>query len=242
MKLNQILAVEAQVKKSSHELSTDAYQKLQKEALFVGQSRTYRPLDEDGEKLPPENNQVQATVTELLRAVQSAMSPLFDATIAKDSANCDAKADVIVDGKAILSSVPVTYLLWLDKQLTDIHTVICKVPTLAASEKWTFDEAQNCHRSEASETMRTKKIPRAFIKAEATKEHPAQVEMVHEDKPAGLWSTVKYSGALPKQRAQELRERIEKLMAAVKVAREQANLNEVPKVSAADKVFGYLFA
>jgi hypothetical protein len=242
VKLNQILAVEAQVKKSSHELSTDAYQKLQKESLFGGQTRTYRPLDEDGEKLPPETNIVQATVVELLRSVQVAMSPLFDATLAKDSANCEAKADVIVDGKAVLSSVPVTYLLWLDKQLTDLHTVICKVPTLSASEKWTFDEAQNLHRSEVSDTMRTKKIPRAFIKAEATQHHPAQVEMVHEDKPAGIWSTVKYCGALPKSRAQELRDRIEKLMASVKVAREQANLSEAPKVSAADKIFGYLFA
>jgi len=241
-KLNQILAVEKQTKTNVHEQVTALHQILQKEPLLNGISRTYSPVDEEGEKFPPENVQVQVRVEDNLKEIAKHMVSLFDITIARDSANCSAKADVVVDGVAILKDVPATYLLWLEKQLTDLHTHIVKLPTLPQSEVWTFDSNQNCFKTDVTQTAKTKKIPRPFVKAEATKEHPAQVEVVHEDKVAGYWSTIKYSGSIPRTRAQALRDRIEKLMAAAKVAREQANLVEVPKVAAGQAVFDYLFA
>lgn len=242
MKLNQLLAIEAQIKKTAHELTTEAYQKLQKESLFNGQIRTYQPVDDDGERLPSEVAPVQETAAELLGNVQRALTPLFDISLQKDTANCTATADVIVDGSVIVKSAPVTYLLWIEKQLTDIHTVICKLPTLPASEAWSFSDASNHYVSAPTETTREKKTVRPLIKYEATKEHPAQVELVQETKVGGYWKTVRHSGAVPRSRALELRARIEKLIAAVKVAREQANLSEVQKVTAADSIFNYLLA
>jgi len=241
-KLNQILAVEKQTKTNTNEQITVLYQTLQKAPLLAGISRTYKPAEEEGEQFPPENVQVQVRVEQTLKEVAKHMIPLFDVTIARDTANCSAKSDVVVDGKVILKDVPATYLLWLEKQLTDIHTYIVKVPTLSQDETWTLDTNQNCYRTGVVGTAKTKKIPRAFVKAEATKEHAAQVDVVHEDKVAGYWSTTKYSGAIPRNRAQELRDRVEKLMAATKVAREHANLVEVPKVAAGEAVFDYLFA
>jgi len=40
--------------------------------------------------------------------------------------------------------VPATYLLFLEKQLTDLHTLVSKLPVLDASETWVFDQAADC--------------------------------------------------------------------------------------------------
>lgn len=241
-KLNQILAVEKQIKTNTHEQVTALYHLLQKDPLLSGIARTYRPIEEDGEKLPPENTQVQVRVEETLKEVGRQFTALFDITLGRDAANTLAKADVVVDGVTLLKDVPATYLLWLEKQLTDLHTYIVKLPVLPQTDTWTYDSATSAFKTAVVETSRTKKLPRAFVKYDATKEHPAQVETLQEDKLVGYWSTTKFSGAVSRDRAQKLRARIESLMAAVKTAREQANLVEVPKVVAGQAVFDFLFA
>lgn len=241
-KLNQILAIEKQTKTNAYEQMTQLHQALQKEPLLNGISRTYQPLDEEGEKFPKEETQVQVKAAHCLEAVRVLMCPLYDITLARDAANCSARSDVIVNGVTILKDVPATYLLWLEKQFVDLHTLIVKLPVLAQSESWNYDGGQDCYKTEPTQTAKTKKIPRAFVKYEATKEHPAQVDVVGEDVLQGYWTTIKYSGALPKARIQELRARVEALLAAVKFAREQANLVEVPKVEAGKAVFDFLLA
>ena len=53
---------------------------------------------------------------------------------------------------------------------------------------------------------------------------------------------MKFSGALPAQRVNELLARVEKLQEAVKYAREEANDIEADEQKVGDRVFGYLFA
>lgn len=240
--LAQLLSVEGQTKSSSHEQLTAQYQLLQKESLLNGVARTYRPLEDDGERLPSEGNPVQVRVREVLQEIARVMTPLYNLTLQKDTSNQGAKADVEVDGVVLLKDVPATYLLWLEKQLTDLHTAIIKLPVLPQTDSWEPDPAQAAYKTLVVETSRTKKIPRPLELSPATKEHPAKVELVHEDKIVGYWSTVKYSGAVPRQTAQNLRDRIEKLQAAVKFAREKANTITVPKVESGSAIFGYLFS
>nr|WP_218021266.1 hypothetical protein [Nocardia crassostreae] len=57
----------------------------------------------------------------------------------------------------------------------------------------------------------------------------------------GYWRTIKFSGALPAKRVNELTERVEKLQQAVKFAREEANNAEITQRTLGDEVFGYLF-
>ena len=240
-RLNQIIAVEKGVKSRSYAELTDAHQALQKTALLAGIARTYRPKDEDGEQYPPESTRVQVRSEEALRQTAATLTRLFDVTATKDWANCTAKADVKVDGTVLLSDVPATYLLFLEKQLTDIRTLIAKLPILDASETWSFDQAADCWTTEPVLTTKTKKIPRNHVKAEATEQHPAQVEVYYEDVVVGHWRTVKFSGALPAQRVKELLERVDKLQQAVKFAREEANGSEAVDRKVGEKVFGYLF-
>jgi hypothetical protein len=240
-KLNQIIAIEKGTKSRTFQELTEAHQALQKPASLSGIARTYRPKDEEGEQLPPESTRVQEKAEDVIRKTVASLTKLFDVTATKDWTNCNARADVVVDGQTLLTQVPATYLLFLEKQLVDLHTFVRKLPVLDAAEAWTFDPSADCWATEPVQTTRTKKIPRNHVKAEATEQHPAQVEVYYEDVIVGYWRTVKFSGALPAQRINELLARVEKLQESVKYAREEANNIEAEEQKVGDRVFGYLF-
>ncbi|MFE9395964.1 hypothetical protein [Streptomyces flavidovirens] len=240
-KLNQIIAVEKGVKSKAQQDLTAAQHSLQKPALLAGISRTYQAKDEEGEQLPPESTRVQVRAEDVLRETAKTLTRLFDVTATKDWANCTARADVTVDGRVLVSEAPVSYLLFLEKQLADINAFVRKLPVLDASEAWTLDPSTDDWKTDPVRTLRTKKVPRNHVKAEATDKHPAQVDVYYEDIPVGYWTTVKFSGALTARRVNELLERVEKLQQAVKFAREEANGAEVVDRRVGDAVFGYLF-
>lgn len=241
-KLNQIIAIEKGIKSQSLRDLTDAHKTLQKGALLSGISRTYRPKDEEGEQFPPESTKVQVNAETVLQDTSALLTELFDITATKDWANNKASADVVVDGQTILTDVPVTYLLFLEKQLADLHTFVKKLPSLDAAETWTYDSSADCFATEPIQTLKTKKVPRNHVKAEATEHHPAQVEVYYEDVVIGTWRTVKFSGALPAKRINELLTRVQKLQHAVKFAREEANGAEVEEQKVGKRVFDFLFA
>lgn len=241
MRLNHVIAIEKGIKNQSNVEITAAYHDLQKAALFTGIARTYEPKDEDGEKFPNEHQKVQRLANDLLAFTATSMTKYWDVTLTKDRANCDARADVVVDGKAILKDAPVTFLIFLEKQLGDFATMIKKLPTLDAGESWKHDASTNAYATDVTETTKTKKVPKAFVKVAATKEHPAQVDTFTEDVIIGRWRTIKYSGALPQQRITEILEKVTKLQAAVKFAREDANSIDVQNLQVGKLIFEHLF-
>lgn len=240
-RLNQIIAIEKGIKSRSYEELTKAHHALEKPTLLAGISRSYQPKDEEGDKLPPESTRVQVRAEQVLADTARIMTELFDVTATKDWANNSALADVVVDGEVLLAIVPVTYLLFLEKQLVDLHTFVSKLPVLDQAETWTLDPVADTWATPVAETVRTKKVQRNHVKAEATKEHPAQVDVYSEDVMVGTWRTVKFSGALPASRVRELLVRVEKLQTAVKFAREEANNSTVSSVEVGKKVFDFLF-
>ncbi|WP_336081573.1 DUF7873 family protein [Nocardia sp. SSK8] len=240
-KLNQIIAVEKGVKSGATRELADKQALLGKPTLLAGLARTYQPKDEEGEQLPPESTRVQVKSEQVLRDTAATLTRLFDVTATKDWANCEAKADVTVDGTTLLSAVPVSYLLFLDKQLTDLLAFVARLPVLDAAESWSFDDSSDTWRTDAVRTIRTRKVPRNHVKAEATDKHPAQVEVYYEDIAVGYWTTVKFSGALPARRVNELSARIDKLRRAVQFAREEANGAEIADRRVGEVVFDYLF-
>lgn len=240
-KLCQIIAVEKAAKAKAHAALTDAYQKMQKPALLTGISRTYQPNDELGEVLPAESTKVQITATQLINDIKESLVDLFDITATKDTSNCTAVADIRVGDAVLAKDVPVTFLIFLEKKLVDLHTFVSKLPTLDPSEEWTFDPNVGCFASRASETVRTKKVFVPLVLAQATDKHPAQVKEGFEDRLVGRWRTLKFSGAFPAQRAAELLARIERLQRAVKFAREECNSREATNVNVGGKIFDFLF-
>ncbi|NEQ71662.1 MAG: hypothetical protein F6K23_00350 [Okeania sp. SIO2C9] len=241
-RLNQIIAIEKGIKSRSVQELAEAQKALQKPALLSGISRTYRPKDEEGEQLPPESKKLEVKAQEIIRKTAEVLTKLFDVTATKDWTNCTARADVVVDGQTLLTQAPVSYLLFLEKQFTDLRSFIKKLPVLDAADTWTFDQSSDCWATEPVQTLRTFKTPRNHVKAEATEHHPAQVEVYYEDVTIGYWRTVKFSGALPARRVNEMLEKLEKLSQAVKFAREEANNSETEEQRVGERIFQYLFS
>lgn len=240
-KLHQINALVKGYKPQAGRAITDAHRSAQKGQPLSGISRTYRPFsDEPQEQLPPESTRVQINVADVVADASRALTRLFDLQLTQDTGNAAAKANVVVDGEAIIEDAPVTYLLFLEKQLTDWRTFVDGLPTLDPAETWERDPERGCFRSAPAQTQKMKKVLRNHVLAEATDKHPAQVQPYNEDVPVGIWTTVKLSGAMPAEQVKALRERIDKLIEAVKVAREEANSAVVAEKKAGEAVFRYL--
>lgn len=241
-RLSHVVAVSKSVKSQALTTLTNAHHKLQRVDGLKGLSRKYQPLSDDEHQKPAESTRVQVTATEVIAEIQKDLVRLFDVTATQDYGNTEAHANVAVDGLILVYDAPVSYLLFLEKQLVDLATFIKKLPTLDPSESWSLDAASGHYRAEPVKTVSTKKIMRNHVKAEATDKHPAQVEVYYEDAPVGHWETVKFSGALPATRVKELSDRVAKLQEAVKVAREEANAAEVTNHQIGEVVLSWLFA
>lgn len=240
-KLNQLIAIEKGARSQASADVAAAYQRAGKQELLAGIARTYRPLDDDGEALPPESKRVQVRVRGVIADVTAALTRLLDVTATKDTTNCSAKADLVVDGNPLATDLPVTYLLFLEKQLGELKAFLARLPTLDPAESWSFDPVTDCWATEPTQTVRTKKVPRNHVLAPATDKHPAQVQVYHEDVVVGRWTTTKFSGALPAKEVSEMQARLGKLTEAVKYAREAANSMPVTDVKPGEAILGYLF-
>lgn len=242
LKLNQIIAIEKGVKTRVGSAVTQAYRTLKEPSLFNGFTKTYKPKDEDGEKFADQTNRVQFNANDVLSTINENLIDLFDVTATKDFGNCSAKADIVVDGQVLMENVPATYLLFLEKKLNrDIREVLESVPVLSPDQEWQPDTNSNLYRAAEQVTTKTKKVQKPIVLYDATEEHPAQTQLITEDQVVGDWSTVGLSGAIPATRKTALLNKVDKLLRAVKMAREEANNTRVEPVNVGEKVFNYLF-
>lgn len=239
-RLHETLAVEPAVKAQASAFLTTAHHTVTKPALLAGLSRTYQPRDEDGDQLPPETARVQVRADTVLRNVAAELTRWFDVTATKEVANQRATANVVVDGTVLIPDAPVTFLLFLEKRLVDLRTFMAKLPVLDPAETWTYSDVADCWVTEPVKTVRARKVPRNHVLAPAEGPHPAQVQVYHEDIPAGDWTLVKFSGALPAARVAELVNRVDRLAEAVKVARVTANTADTEPQHVGKALFGWL--
>lgn len=239
--LHQIIALEKGIKSRTTAEFASAQQSLARAELLSGVSRTYQAKEDGGEQLPPESKRVQIRATDVLADVKASLTRLFDVTLTKDATNSAATASIVVNGQTLAEDVPVTFLLVLEKRLAELLDFVKRLPVLDAADVWAYDAATDAWATDPVRTVRPQKLPRNHVLADATAQHPAQVQVYMEDVPIGYWTTVKYSGALPQARVRELRERVTTLADAVKMAREQANTATVEDRAIGNQIFGYVF-
>jgi len=199
-KLNQIIAVSKGVKSQTLRTLTDGHRDVQKPALLSGLSRTYQPKDDEGERLPPESTKVQLTANAVISDITAALVRLFDVVATQDYANRVARADVVVDGRVIAADVPVTYLLFLEKQLTDLHTFVDKLPFSTPRRTGPGPRRPDTTRPTRADHPDEEGAAQPR-QGEATEKHPAQVEMYTEDVIVGTWTTIKFSGRCRRPRS-----------------------------------------
>jgi hypothetical protein len=241
LRLAQVVAIVAGAKARALRAVTDAYQDQQKTGPLSGISRTYQPLDDEGVRLPSESTLVQIRADEIVERVRAEMTRLLDVVATQDWGNTHARADIVVDGRTILADVPVTYLMWLEKQVHTLRTFVSELPRLDLAEQWTWDTNQRAYVTQPVQTARTTKVPRNHVLAPPTDRHPAQVQVWQEDVVVGTWTTVKANGGLPASQVRLYVERCEALLDAVKAAREAANDAVVEDIDAGVPILEYVF-
>ena len=220
---------------------TEICHAFKKPLVFAGMAKSYEPIEESGEKLPAENKRVQRTVEADLGSIQVSLLSLWDTVGSVEWGNCEAKGDLVVDGTTVMPNVPVTALLFLETQLTNLRTTVEAIPTLSPDFTWMKDENDGLFKTELVKTHRNIKHQRAIVLYDATDKHPAQTQLIEEPKLAGYWNSVQHSGAMPATRKEVLVGRVEKMLDAVKAARARANSCEAPVVNTAP-ILNFLFA
>ncbi len=252
-RLHELLAVEMDRKgaaEKARKTATDRF--TRKTAHFSGVRRTFRPfsVDEAAGESPDERLEAEtrlvATVPEVLEGIFGQFGQALDVSFQIDDANTRARADLVVDGQTLAEQVPATFLLQLEKRLRSMKELLEAAPTYDPVKLWTLDAgADKAHvfRAEPVVTVRKQKTRKYNIMVEATKEHPAQVDIVNVDAPVGQIRTYEWTGMLSPGRKAQLLERMDKLILAVKAARSRANTQDVdPQRRIAKTLADYVLA
>jgi len=240
-KLNQIIALDKGVRANLERVVTNAYHQLQKTEAFTGLAKYYEPLVEEEFVYPPDNKKVTAKAPAIITDLQAAWERLFDLTLTKDSTNQQAKADIMVGGVTLATDVPVSTLIWLEKRLVDVKTVLAKMPVTDVAKDWSWDSDHQVWRSTQVKTLRQKKLDEYITVAPATDKHAAQVVKATKDVPEGHWFTTELSGALSPQQRDVYLAKVAQLTEAVKTAREQANMTEVTDRTMGNSILSFVF-
>ncbi len=219
---------------------TAAYHAIQRAEGLAGVVKTFEKTDEAAADQDTKVTLVQTRVDELSRKFVEFMAALIDVTATKDHANTQASSDIVVDGKILVKSAPPTFLVSLEKQLTNLRTFFSKLPVLPADEDWHYDSNRNVHVSQPSKTSRTELVKEPLVLYPATDKHPAQTQIIENPKVVGTWTTTKFSGAVPATVKDELVERAQTVLDAVKKALHEANATVVDEQEPSKNLLTYI--
>lgn len=241
-KLNQIIALEKGVKATTERVVTNAYHKFQKPDLFTGLTKDYQPLAEDDFVYPSESRKIVAKVPLLISEFQTAWERLFDLTFTKDATNQEARADIVIGKDVLVTGVPVSTLIFLEKRLVELFTIVSKMPVTDVAKDWSWDAEQQVWRASPVKTLRNKKVEDIVVVVPPTDKHPAQTAKIVRDLPEGHWTTQELSGAISPQQRDAYLARVTQLTEAVKRAREQANMADVTDRNMGNALLNFVFA
>lgn len=239
-KLFELLAVEKDLFTRTTDAAKETIARFSNAENFFGITNHFVKLLEDQVDLQDEYKPLPGNVDSSLNEYLESAGTYIDITIEKETANTTAFADVVLDGTMFLEKWSATALLNLESRLDEIHKVYSAIPTLPEGETWTFDQSKDCYVSGNRKQIRTVKTQKAMILYEATKEHPAQVQLISSDVPAYEIERVVYSGMLTVSEKKKRLERIERLQRAVKQARQRANTVETEAKEVSRKIFDYI--
>jgi len=244
-RLHQLLAVEKGVRNASQSVIDRTHHALQQGALFNGFARNWEPEQDDGPVFPNDRTIVQEQVPDLVKQFTDAMGDRLDVWFKRDATNQVAKADVVVDGVTLVKDAPVTFLLALEKEFVHIKTFISKAPTLDSAKDWKPDGQSGLYKTkEAVKTQKTQKVEEAATVIQPTEHQPGQYHVFKKDVILGYWSQIFESGAIPATTKRLWTEKADKVLRAIREAREAANATTVVEIekNVGEDLFGFVFA
>lgn len=230
-KLHELLAVESNLTNQANKVRGELTQTFEKKVHHFSEARvTFIPNAEGSQPVTESQRDIQTTVGKEVEWITKILAKALDVSHAIDVANTLAHADVITeDGETLLTGVPATSLLQLEKRIAEVHALVVAIPTLDPAKGFDEDDAKGKGIYKAREVVktRTKKAQKPLILCEATKEHPAQVQLVTEDVPVGEIREQEWSSLITPALKADLIDRCDMLIRAVKKARAKANEQEI---------------
>lgn len=238
---HQVIAIEKVLKKEAHDSITAIDRALSNATGFFGEVTKYQQSDENSAPQPDRKIPVRFRAKDLLAELREKQIPYLDLVLTKDTGNGVCAADVVVDGVTIAEKVPVPTLIFLEKQLKDLGTLLSRAVTLPPEEDWDQDPNSGLYKTEEVWKNRTEKREESLVLYPATDKFPAQTQLVSRDVVVGKWLTRKVSGALGHKEKTLLVDRIGRLTKAVSKARAEANSMQVENKKMGESLYSYLY-
>lgn len=241
-KLYELLAVEQDRKnKASQAIGRAKDMFSKRDTHFDGMLKRYIPLEDGTDLIPDESKEMVTSVKDELATAMEDIIAGLDAQITKEQTNSSniAKAELVVDGVSF-GTFSATALLALESHLARIRAMYISLPTLDPARKWEFDGQRGVYKTEDEVKFRSVKRPKVIVKYEATKEHPAQTELLNLDFQVGKYATTYFSGKVTTTQRKVMLERLDKLVEATKIARTKANDVQVEEVKIAQRLFDFV--
>lgn len=247
-KLHELLAVEGDLGGTYKKIISETANTFsKKDNHFMGRIRTLSMFDESrkNEDVADEQQEMVTTVSDKLAYARVAMENYIDVTFQKDLTNQQAVADVTVDGVKVIENAPATWLLNMETRLKNIRELYELIPTLPPQVEWVKDDSRGSNvfsMAKPDESMRTEKKFKVQVLYKHTDKHPAQVEKIPETEAVGKYTRQVWTGKISPAQKSVLIGRIDKLLRAVKKARQRANCQEVVVREAGKAIFDYIHA
>ena len=234
--LHELLAVEGDLDGTYKKILEETKVNFSKHAdRYFGFHERTELFDKDAPEEADSHKEMDDTVPAKLEYTEGHVIRYLDAVLQKERTNQEARADLVVDGETVAPAVPATFLLGLETKLKTIRMHIYEtIPTLQPGIKWEKDETQGediYRRVHPEEKFRTRKVMKNHVVAEATDKHPAQVQVYNEDVKAARIVRDTWCGMISPADKSALLGRVDKLIRAVKKARQKANTQEVVKTT-----------
>lgn len=208
--------------------------------------KTFTP-DEENSKwaTPDESMELETTVGDKLDYINKHLIRYWDLLLQKETANQNARSDVVVNEEVLIKDAPVGFLLGMEHRLRRFREVLVAIPTLTPNIKWVKDLEQNAdgriyRLGKPVERVRTAKTVQHRVLYEATEHHPAQVDRWDDQIRVGVYQEMEWSGALSPGQKSKVLGRLDKLIRAVKTARMRANTQQVGNVQVASKMLDFI--
>jgi hypothetical protein len=204
---------------------------------YRGFLETYTPRDREGQTFADKATPVQAVVAEDLELTRKLLTTMLDASLTSYAGNCEAFADIVLDGRTLVKHVPAQYLMYLELKLQNAVTVFETMPVRSEAAAWLDSpERDGMAATPEIETQHMAKVRQHKI-APATPEHQqVLLDTWQDDVWVGKWKRTNFSGAVPEKAKRVYVERARQLLAAVQEAKVRANATQVPVRTDAGKV------
>lgn len=232
----EVLPAVATLSKASKKLFDETMEKFKKGSHYFGGLIRSLAMIED----TPENQKAQSaefkdekpptTVVETLDYMLDFWAKAKDARCTADFGNTIARADLVFEGRTLMTAVPVLVLEHMANDLGELKKLFDNAPTLQAGIDWQPDSSvamRGAMKSPEVVNTKTQKTTEWVVVTPSTATQQAIVKDRPVDKVIGSYSTVTRSGAMTTQQKADALTKIDALILACNQARNRANEVEV---------------